>query len=77
MSSADQTPEDRDPGRPSPGISDSGRKRGRLLIPGVIVAVVVIVFAFLLLVSRCGADSGQVYGSGPDGPAAVGITSTV
>jgi len=64
MSSAPQTPEDRDPARPSPGISDSGRKRGRLLIPGVILAAVLLVFAFMLLVSQCGGDSGSVYGLG-------------
>jgi hypothetical protein len=66
MSSADESPESRDPGRPSPGISDSGRKRGRWLIPGVIVAVVLFLVAFMLLVSQCGGDSGEVYGLGTD-----------
>lgn len=66
MSSAEQTPEGRDPDRPSQGVTQSGRRRGRLLIPGVIIAVVVIVFAFMLLVSQCGGDSGSVYGLGPD-----------
>jgi hypothetical protein len=66
MSSADQTPDGSDPGRPSHGVSDSGRRRGRWLIPGVIVAVVAFLVAFMLLVSQCGGGSGSVYGAGPD-----------
>jgi hypothetical protein len=77
MSSADPTPEGRDPGRPSPGISDSGRKRGRILIPGVIIAAILIVFAFILLVSQCGGDSGEVYGRGGDVAVVVPAASAV
>jgi hypothetical protein len=44
---------DRHTGRSSP----EGRRRGRLFIPLGILAAIVLVFAFIVLVSRCAPDS--------------------
>jgi hypothetical protein len=66
MSSADHDPAGRDPGRPPADSPALGRKRGRIVISGVIVAAILIVFAFILLVSKCGGDAGEIYGRGAD-----------
>jgi hypothetical protein len=76
MSSADDNPAGRDPGRPPADSPTLGRKRGRIVISGVIVAAILIVFAFILLVSRCGGNASDVYGQGVEAgasaPAATG-----
>jgi hypothetical protein len=70
MSSADDIPPGPERGKPSdePAL---GPKRGRLVIGGTVVAVIVLVFAFMLLVSQCGDEAGDVYGQ------AAGLLSAV
>jgi hypothetical protein len=56
-------------GRPTP----AGRRRGRLIIPGAVIAAIVIVFVFILLVSQCGTgDDGSIYGQ-PAGAAPASV----
>jgi hypothetical protein len=40
------------------------RGRGRLILQSTVLAAVLLVFAFILLVSQCGTDDGSIYGSG-------------
>lgn len=75
MSSADDTPAGREPDRPPADTPAPGRKRGRILIPGIIVAAILIVFAFILLVSQCGGDADEIYGRAADeGVSPPGVT---
>jgi hypothetical protein len=69
MSSTDGDPAGGDRGRPPADEPQLGRKRGRIVISGAVVAAILIVFAFVVLVSRCGADSGEVYGQDAGGSA--------
>ncbi|MCW2740800.1 MAG: hypothetical protein JWR45_1222 [Blastococcus sp.] len=64
MSRADGRPGGREQGRTPSDRPDLGRKRGRIVISGVIAGAVLLVFAFMLLVSRCGGDGSEVYGAG-------------
>jgi hypothetical protein len=73
MSSADDTPPGRDAEQPPVTSTEAGRKRGRVLIPGVFLAAIVIVFAFILLVSKCGGDAGEINGRATD----PGVTTAV
>jgi hypothetical protein len=45
------------PDRPTGRASPQGRRRGRLFIPLGILAAIVLVFAFIVLVSRCSPDA--------------------
>jgi hypothetical protein len=51
MSSAAQGPRDDDE-RPTGRGTESGRRRGRVLIPAVFIGVIVLIFLFIFLVSR-------------------------
>jgi hypothetical protein len=67
-----QRPAGDQPGRPTGRPTPEGRRRGRLLIPGVVIAAIVIVFAIILLVSQCGTDEeGDIYGAGSAAPVSV------
>jgi hypothetical protein len=55
------------PDRTRPQSTEAGRRRGRVLIPGVILGVILAIFAVLLLITRCGSaadDVGQGDASG-------------
>jgi hypothetical protein len=54
MSSA--TPDPHDPGTtpPTGRSTESGRRRGRLLIPAIFVGAILLIFLFILLVSQIG-----------------------
>ena len=52
MSSPVTDPHDRDAGRPTGRSTESGRRRGRWLIPAVFISVIVLIFLFILLVSQ-------------------------
>ena len=52
MSSAAPEPHDPHGARPTGRPTESGRRRGRLLIPGVFIAAIVLIFLFILLVSQ-------------------------
>ncbi len=52
-----------EPDKPTGRPTDAGRRRGRVLVPGVIVGVILFVFAFMLLVTRCGSSQDEVGGS--------------
>lgn len=54
MSSPARDPHDDDAGRPTGRPTESGRRRGRLLIPAVFVGVILLIFLFILLVSQIG-----------------------
>jgi hypothetical protein len=54
MSTPAPDPHDADAGRPTGRSSESGRRRGRVLIPAVFVGVIVLIFLFILLVSQIG-----------------------
>lgn len=54
MSSPAHHPQDDDAGHPTGRSTESGRRRGRLLIPGIFVGVIVLIFLFILLVSQIG-----------------------
>ena len=54
MSSSTPDPHDPHAGRPTGRSTDSGRRRGRLLIPAVFIAAIVLIFLFILLVSQIG-----------------------
>jgi hypothetical protein len=75
MSSAADDPAGHDPDRPPANSTPAGRKRGRVLIPGVIIAAILIVFAFILLVSKCGGDAGEIYGRGADAALSAPVAS--
>jgi hypothetical protein len=66
MSSAEDSSPDREPERPPVTSTEAGRTRGRVLIPGVLLSAIVIVFVFVLLVSKCGGESGEINGLGTD-----------
>ncbi len=51
MSTPTHDPHD-DADRPTGRSSESGRRRGRLLLPGIFVGVIVLIFLFILLVSQ-------------------------
>jgi hypothetical protein len=52
MSSPAPDPHDPHAGRPTGRSTESGRRRGRLLIPAVFLGVIVLIFLFILLVSQ-------------------------
>jgi hypothetical protein len=60
MSEAAPTSDPHQPGRTGRQSTDGGRRRGRLLIPGVVLAVILGIFAVLLLVTRCGSGADEV-----------------
>ena len=54
MSSAAPDPHDPHGERPTGRPTESGRRRGRLLIPAVFIGAIVLIFLFILLVSQIG-----------------------
>ncbi len=64
MSTAD------DPDRPPPDDrSTAGQKRSRLLIAAVVLGAVILVIAFMVLVSQCGSgNDSEIYGRGTPPP---------
>jgi hypothetical protein len=54
MSSAAPDPHDPPGARPTERSTESGRRRGRLLIPAVFIGAIVLIFLFILLVSQIG-----------------------
>ncbi|WP_155858938.1 hypothetical protein [Candidatus Blastococcus massiliensis] len=52
MSTAPQPPRDDDPDLAHGESTEAGRRRGRLLIPAVFIAGIVLIFLFILLVSQ-------------------------
>ncbi|WP_158545883.1 hypothetical protein [Blastococcus sp. TF02A-30] len=54
MHPSSSPPPDDEPDHPTGMSSGAGRKRGRLLIPAVFIAVIVLVFLFIVLVSQIG-----------------------
>jgi hypothetical protein len=53
MSAAPHDPHD-DPDRPTGRPTAAGRRRGRILIPAIFIAGIVLIFLFILLVSQIG-----------------------
>jgi hypothetical protein len=50
--------------RPPTGPGGAAPRRNRLLIAGVVLGAVVLVIAFMLLVSQCGTgDDSEIYGA--------------
>jgi hypothetical protein len=49
-----QNPRDDDPDLAHAESTEAGRRRGRLLIPAVFIAGIVLVFLFILVVSQLG-----------------------
>ena len=54
MSSPAPDPHDPAAGAPTGRSTESGRRRGRLLIPGVFLGVILLLVLFMLLVSQIG-----------------------
>ena len=55
MSLPPQSPRgDDDAPRPTDQSTGAGRRRGRLLIPGIFIGVIALIFLFILLVSQIG-----------------------
>ncbi len=54
MSSTAPDPHEPEAGPPTGRSTESGRRRGRLLIPGIFLAAIVLIFLFILLVSQIG-----------------------
>ncbi len=54
MSTTDGAPDRDQRGDPSGRPTEAGRRRGRILIPAIIVGVILAIFAFMLLVSQLG-----------------------
>ena len=54
MSSSTPDPHDPGAGRPTGRPTESGRRRGRLLLPAVFLTIIVLIFLFILLVSQIG-----------------------
>jgi len=54
MSSPAPDPHDPDAGAPTGRSTESGRRRGRLLIPGIFIGVILLLVLFMLLVSQIG-----------------------
>ena len=52
MSTPAHDPHDPHDDRPTGRSTESGRRRGRLLIPGIFVGLILLVFLFILLVSQ-------------------------
>ena len=52
MSSPAPDPHEPHADRPTGRSTESGRRRGRLLIPGIFIGVIVLIFLFILLVSQ-------------------------
>ena len=52
MSSPAPDPHDPTGARPTGRSTESGRRRGRLLIPGIFIGAIVLIFLFILLVSQ-------------------------
>jgi hypothetical protein len=50
-----------------------GRRRARVLVPGVILAVILGIFAVLLLVTRCGSNADDVSQGNDSGPTGVAV----
>jgi hypothetical protein len=67
-----QPASDPDQPRPTePQSTQAGRRRGRVLVPGVILAVILGIFVVLLLVTRCGSSADDVSQGSPPGTADV------
>ncbi len=54
MSTNDGTPDRDQPSDHQSGPTEAGRRRGRVLIPAIIVGGILAIFAFILLVSQIG-----------------------
>ncbi|MFD2094055.1 hypothetical protein [Blastococcus deserti] len=54
MSTTDGTPDRDQPRDRQGGPTEAGRRRGRILIPAIIVGIILVIFAFILLVSQIG-----------------------
>lgn len=54
MSSAAPEPHDPQADRPTGRSTESGRRRGRLLIPGIFLGVILLLVLFMVLVSQIG-----------------------
>ncbi len=68
MSEADRTPDPNDPHR---GMTPKP-KRGRVLLIGTFLGLIVFVFLFITLVGQCGtSDAAGVSGNDPQGAAVV------
>ncbi len=60
MSQAAPTPDPDRPDRLGQHSTEAGRRRGKVLIPGVILAVMLGIVAVLLLITRCGSSVDDV-----------------
>lgn len=69
MSDPDQNPNDRPAGRPA----RTGWRRARILIPLGILLVVVLIFAYILLVAQVGAEDDSTIYQQDDGSAPVSL----
>ena len=54
MSSPERDPHDPDAARPTGRSTGSGRRGGRLLIPGIFIGVILLLVLFMVLVSQIG-----------------------
>ena len=54
MSSPAPDPHDPDGGPPTGRSTESGRRRGRFLIPGIFIGVILLLVLFMVLVSQIG-----------------------
>ncbi len=61
MSTTDGAPDRNQPGDRPGGPTEAGRRRGRILVPAIIVGIILAIFAFILLVSQLGADDEEIY----------------
>ncbi len=60
MSDTASTRDPEQPGHSGRPSSEAGRRRGRMLIPGVVLGVILGIFAVLLLVTQCGSSADDV-----------------
>lgn len=68
MSEPQPPPDPDQPRHTGPQSTAAGRRRGRVLVPGVILGVILGIFVVLLLVTRCGSSADDVsQGSRPGG----------
>jgi hypothetical protein len=76
MSTADEPPTGREGPENRPGRPTRSVKQTRALLIGVLVGGIVLVVAFMLLVSQCGTgNDGGIYGSGPGPAEAVAVSA--
>jgi hypothetical protein len=77
MSTTDGTPDRDEPGDRPGRPTEAGRRRGRILVPALIVGVILAIFAFILLVSQLGGDDSEIYQDETgSAPLAVVVTSS-